>query len=123
MSDTFQKVAASGIVQEVVGIDVNASSENFVSLFADLVEAFSEYGPVKNIHVNLDRRTGFVKGYGLVEYASRTEAQDAINALHGTQIMGKTIGVDWAFVQHPHHQHSSGRGGGGGGRRRRRRWP
>mmetsp|Transcript_8755 Transcript_8755/g.13490 ORF Transcript_8755/g.13490 Transcript_8755/m.13490 type:complete len:144 (-) Transcript_8755:90-521(-) len=65
----------------------------------DLQEAFSEYAPVKHICVNRDRRTGFAKGYAFVEYETFTEAQDTINGLHGKQILGKQVGVDWAFVK------------------------
>jgi RNA-binding protein 8A len=74
----------------------------------DLVDAFSEYGKVQHVSLNRDRQTGLCKGYALVEYGTFTEAQDTINALHGTQVMGRQVGVDWAFVK-PTGGHRRGR--------------
>ncbi|CAM0877122.1 unnamed protein product [Alopecurus aequalis] len=67
----------------------------------DIYDAFCDFGHVKDLHFNLERRTGYGKGYALVEYESFEEAQTAIRAMDGTQLLTKTIHVDWAFNRGP----------------------
>jgi RNA-binding protein 8A len=69
----------------------------------DLVDWFGGYGEVKRVKMMFDRLTGHGKGYALVEFDRQEEAQNAINGLAGTQVMGRTIGVSWAFVKPPGH--------------------
>mmetsp|Transcript_7168 Transcript_7168/g.19245 ORF Transcript_7168/g.19245 Transcript_7168/m.19245 type:complete len:161 (+) Transcript_7168:96-578(+) len=76
----------------------------------DLHEAFSEFGEIKNIYMNLDRQTGFVKGYALIEYKTKREAQAAIDAMNGAELLTQNVVVDYAFKK--------GDAKRGGGRRR-----
>ncbi|KDE05346.1 hypothetical protein MVLG_04261 [Microbotryum lychnidis-dioicae p1A1 Lamole] len=67
----------------------------------DLQDKFGDYGEIKNLHLNLDRRTGFVKGYALIEYAEKKEALDAIKLASGTELLEMELNVDFAFSQPP----------------------
>lgn len=67
----------------------------------DLYDAFAACGAVQQLTLNLDRRTGFVKGYALIQYDDKEGAQAAINTLNGTEFLGQVIDVDWAFKRPP----------------------
>ncbi|GAB4860586.1 hypothetical protein Ancab_035747 [Ancistrocladus abbreviatus] len=63
---------------------------------ARLEEVFSEYGKVVESRVVYDRETGRSRGFGFVTMASETEMNDAIAALNGQTVDGRTVRVNVA---------------------------
>mmetsp|Transcript_1720 Transcript_1720/g.5850 ORF Transcript_1720/g.5850 Transcript_1720/m.5850 type:complete len:96 (-) Transcript_1720:1772-2059(-) len=86
--------SAEGWVVIVTNVHEEASED-------DVYEHFAEFGQIKNVHLNLDRRTGFVKGYALVEYGTSDEASGAVQRAHGSALLDQTLGVSFAFAQGP----------------------
>lgn len=67
----------------------------------DVADQCGEYGRVRDVRLNLDHRTGYVKGYALVEYETYAEAKTAVEALNGTTFMDCILECDFAFVKPP----------------------
>ena len=62
----------------------------------ELKELFSQHGTVESASVVSDRATGRSRGFGFVEMSTEEEAQAAIEALHESEVEGRTIVVNIA---------------------------
>lgn len=75
----------------------------------EVEELFAGYGNVEEVALITDRETGRPRGFGFVTMDD-DGANEAIEALHGSDFGGRSLTVNEARPREP-------RGGGGGGRR------
>src|ERR1700683_3563224 len=76
---------------------------------------FERYGAVNSARIMTDRDTGRSRGFAFVEMENETEADQAITALNGSSLDGRSINVNEARPK-PDRGFGGGAGGGGGHR-------
>ena len=76
-----------------------------------LQELFASHGQVDEVALITDRDTGRPRGFGFVTMASDDDAKNAIEAINGTEVDGRTLNVNEARPK------NTGGGGSGGGNR------
>ena len=100
---------------------------SFATTDSDLHAAFGEYGSVERASVVRDRDSGQSRGFGFVEMTNTAEATQAMTALNGQDLNGRTLNVNEARPR----EATGGGGGynrnsrsssGGSGRHRESRW-
>ncbi|PIQ62705.1 MAG: RNA-binding protein [Bacteroidetes bacterium CG12_big_fil_rev_8_21_14_0_65_60_17] len=84
-----------------------------------LEEMFAQYGAVASAKVIQDRDTGRSRGFGFVEMEEDAAADDAVDALDGSEVNGRPLRVNEANDRPPRRE---GGGGGGGNRGGGNRW-
>ena len=87
-----------------------------------LNDLFSQAGTVESAMIIIDKMTGRSKGFGFVEMENDDEAQQAIDAMNGKEVDGRTLTVNEARPMTDRPRTGGGFGGGrsggfGGGRR------
>ncbi len=110
--------AAKSVIREqsklgVSGLKIFVGNMSFDTTEDGLRAAFAAHGNVEDVAVITDRDTGRPRGFGFVTMPD-SAGRDAIEALNGTDLDGRTLNVNEA---RPKADRGGGGGGGGGGRR------
>jgi RNA recognition motif-containing protein len=59
----------------------------------ELREIFEKFGEPSSVKIIMDKQSGRSKGFGFVEMDDEEAAQQAIEALDGSELYGRKIGV------------------------------
>jgi RNA recognition motif-containing protein len=90
----------------VGNLSFNSTEESIRSMF-------ERFGVVNSARIMTDRDTGRSRGFAFVEMENEGEADQAITALNGSTLDGRSINVNEA---RPKPERGFGAGGGGGNR-------
>ena len=82
-----------------MGSKVYVGGLPFSTTESQLNELFALHGAVESARVITDKFTGQSRGFGFVEMSTADQAQQAITALHATQLDGRTLTVNEAKPQ------------------------
>lgn len=69
---------------------------NFDATENDVRDLFSEYGSISSCKLVTDRENGRSRGFAFVEFEDRDDAKTAIDALNGSEFMGRKLVVSQA---------------------------
>ena len=97
-------------------MNIYVTNLTYTTTEEELSQLFEPYGIVESVRIITDRETGRSRGFGFVEMPDATEAQAAIDGLHGTSLGGRPLTVSEA---RPREERRPREGGDG---RRRPRW-
>ncbi|MBO6959724.1 MAG: RNA-binding protein [Prochlorococcus marinus CUG1438] len=81
----------------------------------DVLQLFAPFGEVLNCSLPLERDTGRKRGFAFVEMSDETIESKAIDALQGTELMGRPLRINKAEPRGSGGSRRGGRGGYGGG--------
>jgi cold-inducible RNA-binding protein len=105
---------------------------DFAATESSIRSLFERYGAVDRVNVVTDRDTGRSRGFAFVEMSDSAQADQAINALNGYDLDGRSLNVNEARPKpqgggggfRGNRGGGGGSAGGGGGYRQRRepRW-
>jgi cold-inducible RNA-binding protein len=84
---------------------------------ASLEEQFGAYGQVEEVAIINDRETGRPRGFAFVTMVNDAEGHQAIEAMNGVELDGRTLTVNEARPKPAGGGGGGRRGGGGGGGR------
>jgi RNA recognition motif-containing protein len=84
------------VEQEACSVNIYMGNLPSSATGDNLQTPFAEFGDVQSSKVILDRRTNQSTGFGFVEKPGNSEADQAVKALNGTMIDGRTIKVNSA---------------------------
>jgi RNA recognition motif-containing protein len=105
-------------------MDIYVGNLSYDANDSDLRGLFEPHGAVSSARVIMDRMSGRSKGFGFVEMPDSAEANAAIEALNGSDFLGRPLRVNESQPRPPRSPRGGGGGGGygGGGGGRDKRW-